>query len=163
MFLKSRLARKAGFLWDLKKEATIIDKNYENRILRTYRKINSVERAVHLFCSVIHFDRREEKMLAVAALGAEKKLTTLKIIDKNFDAKNAAPGKIFSKLNLDPDSRLIFAQNKFDLPEPLLAEIRFAKNLKEAAELMGIRFIDYLSIAEYDNYLSFKESKYIKF
>ena len=71
--------------------------------------------------------------------------------------------EIFSKLNINPDSRLIFAQNKFDLPEPSLAEIRFAKNLKEAADLMGIRFIDYLSIAEYDNYLSFKESKYIKF
>jgi hypothetical protein len=28
---------------------------------------------------------------------------------------------------------------------------------------MGLQFIDYLSIAEYDNYLSFKENKYIKF
>jgi DNA repair protein RadC len=102
-------------------------------------------------------------MLAVAALGADKKLTTLKIIDQRFDAKNAAPGEIFSKINIDPSSKLIFAQNKFDLPEPSLVEIRFAKNLKEAAELMGLQFIDYLSIAEYDNYLSFKENKYIKF
>lgn len=140
-----------------------MDKNYKNKILRTYRKISSTERAVHLFCSVLHFDRRDSKMLAVAAVGADKKLNSLKIIDKSFDAKSAAPGEIFSKININPDSRLIFAQNKFDLPEPSLAEIRFAKNLKEAAELMGIRFIDYLSIAEYDNYLSFKDSKYIKF
>ena len=71
-----------------------MDENYKNRILRTYRKINTIERAVHLFCSVIHFDRRDSKMLAVAALGTEKKLTTLKIIDNRFDAKNTAPGDI---------------------------------------------------------------------
>lgn len=119
-----------------------------------------IEQPVDVLPLIRHFsDRKQEHFLSISVNGANEVMATRVVTIGLLDKAQAHPREVFADIISDRASGVIVAHNHpSGQLEPSQADKDITFKLKQASEILGIRFLDHI-IFNGKGYYSFSEHK----